>query len=167
MKNKRNERGVTLIELLITVVIIGLVAGMAVPRFEIAMERIKVKSGNRDLISVFRMARSYAIADKEQYGLYIDSENRLVTLFKDITNPELLMLESADSVIRVDTLPREFNYIDTDCNNNVIAFKPNGSADFVGGGNVYAMATTENVCSIFTNNILASTGRISSESYIY
>ena len=56
----KNRAGITLIELLITVVIIGIVAAMAAPRFEIAYNRMKFKSANRDMVSSLKLARSTA-----------------------------------------------------------------------------------------------------------
>ncbi|HUV31566.1 MAG TPA: prepilin-type N-terminal cleavage/methylation domain-containing protein [Acidobacteriota bacterium] len=168
MENRlTSNRGVTLIELMIVTVIVGIVSAMAVPRFQIAWERMKIRGANRAITSTIRLARSYAISDKEQYGLLFDGEALTVTLFKDVVNPSGLLFETGDSVIRVDTLPQEYTFLGTDCTNDVLAFRPNGSAEFDGGGNVYAMASTADVVAIHQNNILASTGRVACSSYIY
>jgi prepilin-type N-terminal cleavage/methylation domain-containing protein len=168
MKSKLSSKlGVTLIELLITVVIIGIVSSMAMPRFQSAWERIRVRSVNRDIVSTLRLARSMAITDKAPYGVYIDSDLRTITLFKDLVDAGVVLFEPGDSVVRVDTLPPEFTYLSTDMDNNVLVFRPNGSADFVGGGNIVAMANTETLTSIFQHNILASTGRVRSEGAYY
>ena len=162
-----SKHGVTLIELMILSVIIGIVSAMAVPRFQIAMERMKIKAASRDVNSTLRMARSHAISDKVQYGVYIGTEDLTITLFKDIANPGSLTFEASDSVVACDTLPREFTWISTDCQDNVVIFKPNGSAAFTGGGNIFLLASTEKVIGTSQENILASTGRVSSNTYIY
>lgn len=159
--------GITLIELFTTVVIIGIVSTMAVPRFQTAWERIKFRSVNRDIVSTLRLARSMSITDKEPYGVYFDGNALAITLFKDLVNPGGVIFESGDSVIRVDTLPREFNYLGTDMSNDVIVFQANGSASFVGGGNITTMATTDALIAIQSHNVLASTGRIRSSSCYY
>lgn len=163
----KSQAGVTLMELLITAVIIGIVAGMAVPRFQIAYDRIQFGSGNRDLTSTIKLARSMAITDKAQYGVHFDGESMTVTLFKDVSTGLYAFSDGADTVIRRDTLPHQFNYLATDVEGNVVFFRPNGTADFNGGGNVATMADTEGLLGIFDNNILASTGRIHTESHYY
>lgn len=165
-KISRNQ-GTTLIELMIVTVIIGLVAGMAVPRFHLAYERMRIKTGDRALTSAIRLARSSAISEKQQYGLYFDQYETVATVFVDKVNQGTPALEGGDSIVTVVELPPEFDYLATDCANDVIAFRPNGSANFTGGGNIYSMAFTEHIVSMSCHNILASTGRISTETYTY
>jgi len=154
-------------EIMIVSVIIGIVAAMAVPRFQIAYDRIKFRSEHRDITSSIRLARSFAISDKDQYGLHFDGNQRVITLFRDVVNPGAMTYETGDSVLRVDTLPAEFVYLGTDCDNDILIFQPNGSALFTGGGNVYTVAVSEKVVAIQSNNVLASTGRISTQAYYY
>jgi hypothetical protein len=122
---------------------------------------------NRSIVSTLRLARSMAITDKEQYGVFVDNGAKTITLFKDLVNPGGLQFESGDSVVRTDTLSPEFNYLGTDIQNNVLVFQPNGSADFVGGGNIVTMATTGSLVGIYQHNVLASTGRVRSDYGFY
>ncbi|MEW6049549.1 MAG: prepilin-type N-terminal cleavage/methylation domain-containing protein [Candidatus Zixiibacteriota bacterium] len=163
----RSVQGITLIELMTTVVIIGLVAGMAAPKFERAYKRIQFRSTTRDITSTMKLARSMAVASKDQYGIFFDPAQRTVTLFRDQVNLSNFAFESGDSTIRVDTLPTEFVYMSTDVGNNVIAFRANGSAGFTGGGNIYTMALSDDIVGIQTLNVLASTGRVHSDQWYY
>jgi prepilin-type N-terminal cleavage/methylation domain-containing protein len=163
----QSKRGITLIELMSAVVIIGIVSTMAVPRFQIAWERIKIRSVHRDIISTLRLARSLSITTKAVHGVHFDDVAQTVTLFRNTVNPGGCLLEPGDSLVRVDTLPTEFNYLGTDITDNVMTFRPNGSANFVGGGNIVALAVTEDVVGILMHNVLASTGRVQSWSYFY
>ena len=163
----RSTGGITLIEMMITVVIIGIVSTMAVPRFQDAWEKIKIRGADRDIISTIRLARSMAITDKNLYGVYFDGNVQTIILFKDIVNPNSGTFEVGDSIVRVDSLPVEFIYLGTDMSDDVLIFRPNGSAGFTGGGNIFAMAYTESVIAILTHNVLASTGRIMSYSSYY
>ncbi|MDF1545315.1 MAG: GspH/FimT family pseudopilin [bacterium] len=175
-KKLRSHSGITLMELLSTVVIIGIVSGMAVPRFQKAIERVKMKSADRQMKSSLRLARSLAVTEKQPFGVYFSnnysggsySSARLYyVLFQDVANPGMNSYEAGDSIIRVDSLPGEFNMLVTDMTNDVVMFQPNGTASFTGGGNVVTMGTTDDVVAIMNHNVLASTGRIKSYSYIY
>jgi prepilin-type N-terminal cleavage/methylation domain-containing protein len=166
-KRCSSQRGVTVLELLITTVIIGIVSAMAVPRFQIAMDRLKIRGASQDMSSAMKLARSYAISNKDPYGLQFNSDRLTVTLFEDRAGAGAGIFDVTDTVIRVDTLPQEFHYLDTDCDNDLVIFRPNGSAVFTGGGNIYAIAYTDRVTGIILSNVLASTGRVSTENYIY
>ncbi|MBD3257278.1 prepilin-type N-terminal cleavage/methylation domain-containing protein [candidate division GN15 bacterium] len=172
MKKLRNmlpneSRGFTLIELLITTVVIGIVATLAVPRFSNAWDRQKFRSGNNELVSKIKMARSNAISSKEPYGLYIDEQSRTFTVFNDKVNLAAKTFDEGDSIITQDTLPNEFDYVYTDTDDGVIMFNSNGSASFNGNGYIMLSGYTDNMCAMSMLDILASTGRVNVESYYY
>ena len=167
-RKMRNQKGITMIELMIVVVIIGLIAGMAVPRFKNAYERIQFRSISRDIVSTMRLARSLAITNKQNVGVAFNASAHTVTLFqKDTASTVLNLLESTDSVLTVDTLPKELGYLGTDLTNSTLVYRPNGSADFTGGGNIYTFASTTDMVGVYHINILASTGRVTSTGYYY
>lgn len=160
-------RGITIMELMITVVIIGIVSAMAVPRMQTAYERMDFKSSVREMTSSLRMARSLAISKKGQYGIYFDPSKMTVTLFEDLVNIATPDFVAGDSVINIDTLSQDFTSLATDVTNNVILFRSNGSANFTGTGNIISLATTSNMVAISQTNILASTGRVSTDVWVY
>lgn len=154
-------------ELMITVVIIGIVAAMAVPRFDTAFERMRFRSANQDMHSIMKLARSMAVTSKDQYGLYFDGSAMTVTLFKDLINTAAADFVTGDSVIRVDTLPAEFVYLSTAMTDNLIMYRPNGSSSFGGVGYVMTIATGEHLVAINEAFILASTGRVTMQPHYY
>ncbi len=166
-KTKRAQSGITLIEIMITAVIIGLVTSLAAPHFTTAWERQNFRSGGRALVSKLKVARSYAVSNKTQFGVWLGEEERTVTVFKDVQNLGGLTFDAGDSVISVDTLTEQFDVVASDCANNVIMFNPNGSADFNGGGFIYLVGSTESTVGIVTCDVLASTGRVQTESSFY
>lgn len=163
----KSASGFTLLELMITTVIIGIVAAMAVPRFQIAFERMRFRSEAQEMTSIMKLARSMSITDKRQYGVHFDNVGRTVTLFMDLVNTGGQDFVSGDSVLRADTLPPSFTYLSTDCENHVILFQPNGSCRFVGGGRITSMAVTPELIGIHQSRILGSTGRVETEAYYY
>ena len=163
MKSKlRSTFGATLIELLTVAVIIGVVASMAVPRFQRAYERMQFRAANRDIVSSLRLARSMAITDKMQYGVYFDYAEKTVTIFQDVVDPTSFVYDNEDPVIRQDTLTANVEYVFTDVSNNAIIFNPNGSAGFLGGGNITTVGIMESQYLEYYHNVLRSTGRVRS-----
>jgi prepilin-type N-terminal cleavage/methylation domain-containing protein len=59
MRNLRNSKGFTLIELMIVVVIIGILAALAIPRFTQASARAKEKEADGILKQVFTLENAY------------------------------------------------------------------------------------------------------------
>jgi Tfp pilus assembly protein FimT len=154
----KNKRGITLVELMVIVIIIGVVAAMAVPRFGTALNRLKFRTAARNMVSQLRLARSNAITHKQPFGVCVNQDDMTLTMFLDTQSPSLSSYEVGDSIVSVDTLPPGFVYLNTDFGNQAIVYRPNGSASNT--GNIWFLSYTEdddvNVGSI---EILASTGR--------
>ena len=163
MKSKLGSTsGATIIELLTVAVIISVVASMAVPRFQRAYERMQFRSANRDIVSSLRLARSMAITDKMQYGVYFDYDGMTITIFQDLVNPTSFVYDDGDPAVRQDTLADNVQYVFTDVSNNAIIFNPNGSAGFIGGGNITSVGIMEDQYLEYYHNVLRSTGRVRS-----
>lgn len=164
-KRIKSKNGMTIMELLITVAIIGIVAAMAVPRFQIALERINFRAANREITSQIRLARSYAVSTKNQHGVYFDPSTLSFILFKDLVNTGAMQYDVGDSIISLDTLPAVFSFLGTDEINNSIVFRSNGSTSAT--VNVITMANTPDIIGIHQHTILAATGRIETLSTYY
>lgn len=158
MKVMKNRRGVTLVELMTIVVIIGIVTAAAIPQFGNTMNRLKFRTSARNILSKLRLARSTAISNKQQFGVAFDSGQRTLTLFLDTQNPESFQFETGDSAISVDTLPDDFAYIYPVFGGNAVVYRPNGSASASGTVQFVAYTGGEYV-NYGTIDVLASTGR--------
>jgi prepilin-type N-terminal cleavage/methylation domain-containing protein len=156
MRYKKNSKGITLLELVIAVVVLGVVAAMAAPQFGGVLPRLKFKSKSRDIVSDMRLTRSDAIAQRVQVGLYFDYSQNEYTMFKDLVNPDLFTYEAGDSVIKTVNLGQDISMYYCDFSDNTVVFKPDGSAS--GSGNVTIKNNQGN--DLANIDVLASTGRV-------
>lgn len=68
MRNLRNRQGFTLIELMIVVVIIGILAAIAIPKFNNASARAKEKEADGILSQIYRLQETYAAENNGSYA---------------------------------------------------------------------------------------------------
>lgn len=66
INKRRNQKGFTLIELMIVVVIIGILAALAIPRFMASTTRAKQSEAKEILKQIYTMERAY----RQEYDTY-------------------------------------------------------------------------------------------------
>src|SRR4030066_1681688 len=71
-----NEKGVTLIELIIVMVIIAIGATLMAPGISSWMPHYRLKSATRDLVSTMRIAQMKAISNNLTHEVFFDPPNR-------------------------------------------------------------------------------------------
>jgi prepilin-type N-terminal cleavage/methylation domain-containing protein len=155
-KSRKNASGFTMLELMIIVVILGILAAIAVPTFGDYIPKMEARSQARATLNYLRLARSRAISESTQYGVYVDTNNRTYILFKDTVNPAMTTYHDGDSVVvGPETIDPDVTITQSTFSNNAVVFMPTGGAsqsgtitfDKVGGGAAY------------TVSVLGSTGR--------
>ncbi len=162
MKKLAKNRGFTLIELMVTVVAIGIIAAAAAPRFSLAIQRAGFKGQTREILSKLRTARSEAITKKAPFGIYFDYDTRTITTFADVANlPAGSFDIGSDSVIANDTLPSNYVYLWASFTNYSVVFQSNGSASET--GDIYLMSQNDDHYNFSRLSVLASTGKSSIE----
>jgi len=150
------RRGFTLIELMVVVVTIGILAAMAGPMFARIVPRLKTRGEARNMLNMIRTAKSRAISENSQYGVYFDINNRSYTLFKDTVNPANASYDNGDSIVSgpVNLDPNAV-YVSTSLTNNCIVMLPTGAASQ--SGNLIVNSSRGD--SRITLSILAATGK--------
>lgn len=161
MMNIRHKSGFTMIELVIVTVLIGLIAALAAPEFAGALQKIRWHSVSNEIVSALRLARSSAIAQQCQYGVEFDIERRTFTVFKDIVNKSSCTFEYGDSVIAVDSIAAEIDYLFASPSDRAICFFANGKA--ADWGHIMGLHYTDEIYQTFTISVLPATGRVAIE----
>lgn len=78
--NREDQRGFTLIELMVVLVIMGLIVALGPIAFRNAMPALALQASARDAAATFREARSIAIRDNTEAFVLIDVEARSLRL---------------------------------------------------------------------------------------
>lgn len=152
----KRTAGFTMLEMMIIVVIIGIVAAMAVPSFYNTIPRLKARTEARNILNFVRLARSKAVSDGSQYGVYIDTNTRQYILFKDTINPAQMIYNTGDSVVvGPETLDPDVVLTSSTFTNNTVIFVPTGGASQSGS---FTLDNTDGGSS-YTVSVLSSTGK--------
>jgi len=157
MKTK-NNKGITILEMMIIAVIIGITSTLAIPRFGQVMEKLRLKTAGRDIVSSLRLARSNAVSQRDQFGVYFDLNSNQYVLFKDLANPGSFTYDAgSDSDMVTKTLPARVNFGHDSFSNSVVIFRPTGSASGSGSIGLYSSG---GYYGSLTIDVLSSTGRV-------
>lgn len=158
MKARNNDKGVTLLEMMIIAVVIGIMSTLAIPRFGQVMDKLRLKTAGRDIVSSLRSARANAVSQRDQFGVYFNLNAGQYVLFKDLANPGSFTYDpGSDSDMVTKTLPARVNFGYDSFSNSVVIFRPNGSASSSGLLELYSY---EDYYGSYTVDVLSSTGRV-------
>jgi type IV fimbrial biogenesis protein FimT len=156
MTRLRRKTGFTLIEMVITAVVAGLIAALAVPSFYRSMQKLKLNAATREIVSDLRWARSKAISTRKQVGINLDFANKRYSVFFDINNPGAFQFSSSqDSVVKTGDLTG-LGTGNTTLTDSTVIFMPSGSSNR--SGQITCNSRTGSFSR--TVDILASTGRV-------
>ncbi|HWB85000.1 MAG TPA: prepilin-type N-terminal cleavage/methylation domain-containing protein [Bryobacteraceae bacterium] len=81
--NRRPERGVTLIEMLVVVAIVGVIVGVSFPSISAGVESVRLKSASQSLASFLNAAVNRAERRQEPIELVITPKENAVTLYSN------------------------------------------------------------------------------------
>ncbi len=158
LKLLKRESGITMLEIMITVVLIGILSSMATPRFLQFISRMRGRADVSNNVSYLRSARTFAISNGIPTGVYFDVGGNQVYVFQDDNGDEAYS-EGTDTVV---IGPEELNG-STSINfcsydNSVVIFNTDGSTDESG---TIEFGTSDDHYRQYTVSILAATGKVS------
>lgn len=162
MRTKNNDKGITMLEMMIIVVIIGITSTLAIPRFGQVIDKLKLKTAARDVVSSLRLARSHAVSQRHQFGVYFDRRKQHYVLFKDLADLGAFTYNAAsDSAMVTKTLPGRVHFGYSTFPNFAVIFKPDGAASSTGWVELSSdESDEEDYYGTFTVDVLSSTGRV-------
>ena len=121
---RKNLSGFTLIEIIIVIIIIGVIAGAAVPRFTGTFERVKASEGKQILLAILNAQKIYFL----EHGAYSDLGDDLSELDINIPASQNFNLPN------VDNNPDNVAQIERKGSTYVLKIKSDGTFTCDGGG---------------------------------
>lgn len=146
-----NQRGVTLIELIIVMVIIAIGALLTTPNINSWLTNYRVRSATRDVVSIMRVAQLKAVSNHTLYQVIFDTAHDSYILQYQDTGGNWV------TEGQTQTLPTGVKY-NTTFAGNIITFSPNSRATENG-----SITLNNTKGSIKTVQVFSMTGRIKVE----
>ena len=106
MKLSKSRKGVTLMEILVVLVIMGMLSLIAMPTFFSFTKNTRLKGAARVISSALRNARSYAITQRINYAVAIYLTENAVSVYEtpdsvkriNVSNTEIIDIRSDKSI---------------------------------------------------------------------
>ena len=114
--------GMTLVELLVVLGIIGLIVGISVPALTSYAKQVRLKTTTRQIVGLISFARSLAISSHEDHAVVVDPERQEIRLINLVSGAPL------EPMVRVPTsVTLEVQVGGQPSQETRLVFRPSGS----------------------------------------
>ena len=98
----RQERGFTLVELMVTVAILAIIAAIAVPSYREYIPKVRASGAARELFTQIQLARQKAITKNNDYVITFDVSDDSYTIYNDEDSNGTLETGEVEKPIQMD-----------------------------------------------------------------
>ncbi len=123
--NRSGEKGFTLLELLIVVLVVVLVLAVTYPSLSRGSSSVRLRTTGRDVLNIFRYARERAVTEQVGMRVTVDREKQRLVVSDELGDGGRFYLLPQD--VRMESLALGGKEIVAP--SLVIRFLPNGSSD--------------------------------------
>ena len=95
LRTPHSALGMTLVELLVVLGIIGLILGISMPALSRQTKEMRLKATTRQVVGLVSLARSLAISSHEEHAVVVDPERKEVGVVNTVSGEKL------DQVVRL------------------------------------------------------------------
>jgi type IV fimbrial biogenesis protein FimT len=155
MRLSHNAKGFSLIEVIVVMVILAIISALAAPSFSEWIEKYRVKSASRQLVTDLQLMKMKSISDKVQHRIrFINASNQYMLERYDASAPAWVQFDIVRDIAS-STNPYFAKGVSftQGLNGNNITFSPSGSANPFGTVIFTTGDQTRNV-------VVSMTGRI-------
>lgn len=163
---RTRHMGFSLVELLVSVAVLGVLAALAAPSFNDSIKRYRIRAINEDLISSFQLARAEAIRRGRQVALIRETGCTATLIDNNDWSCGWRMVEDTDSnrtitaaeralVLQTTTIPNGYTLMHTGLGES-IDFNIWGQA--IGVGQKFVITPPEGVSGSTTQTVCMSSG---------
>ncbi len=122
----KNKNSFTLVELLLVVVILGIFVGLAVPSFSKTYLNLEINNTADRIAFMMRYAQAKAVAERQNYRLNFDSENKSCWLEKESSSEPAVFEKVHSKFSKTIIFPKG---IKVESEIKIINFSPSGKID--------------------------------------
>lgn len=172
----RDNKGFTILELMVTVAIAGILVAVAMPNFTYTLKSNRLTTINNDLVSALNLARSEAVKRNQQvvvrkdaagwqngWQVFVDIDRSAGNddVFNDDGDAATLCESDEDCLLRIyPALPAGNYTLQTNNFTNFVRYTPTGQISLAGGG-TFAFCENNDVATS-REIIITATGRAQS-----